>query len=230
MADLSTINSNLASQFNLTTIVNGVGWLIAGVILVCGIGFTFWWWWNKKLFNKKTTDFELVGGKFEPTFRDMAKLVKLGKGGFVVLFLKKSKLYRIAYGARVGRNDYYFFIAPDGYPYNGMLGGDITKDGRVPVVTTNPLMRAQYTALEKQIDSLHGEKIKFWDKYGNWVMSLGFVVIIGAFAYLIYKEMNGVMGQFPALIDKMGILVDKVSAMVANSQNLCSTAKLTPTQ
>jgi hypothetical protein len=218
MADLITAtNQKIAGSFSFSGIMNSVGWLIVGIIVIAAIGGGFWWWWTRKQFNKNITDFELIGDHYEPTYRDTAKMVKLGSGGFQVIYLRKAKTYRIAYGKRVGRNNYYFFIAPDGYPYNGMLGRNITTDGRTPIITTNPSMRAQYTALEKQIDHLHGEKKGFWDKYGSWVLSIGFVVIIGMFGYLYYGQMKDTMGVFPTLIDKLSVLTESINKLLVSS-------------
>lgn len=207
-------------------IANTVGWIIAAVVLISACVFAYWWWYSKKIFYKRITDFELINGFYQPAYRDTAKVVKLGTGGFEVIYLKKRKVYRIAFGGRIGRNDYYFFIAPDGYPYSGLLSGHITTDGKVPVQTTNPTMRSQYTALEKQIEALHGAKKSFWDTYGNWVMSLAFLLIIGILAWLIYREMHATMGSIAGVADKMSILADSMQKMYVNSQG--GTAVLKP--
>lgn len=234
MADLlNQAGQKFTGSFNLGSIMSAVGWLILGVIIISAAGFGIWWYYSRKTFNKNTTDFELIGDHFEPTFRDKARTVKLGSGGFQVLYLRKAKVYRIAYGRRVGRNNYYFFIAPDGYPYNGMLAKNITLDGRVPITTTNPSMRAQYTALEKQIDALQGEKKTFWDKYGNWVITIGFVVIIGVFGYLYYGQMKATMGVIPDVVDKLGILTDNINKLLVSSCDIKSGvggATITPVQ
>jgi hypothetical protein len=229
MADLPNPITTIApGGINTGAILNSVGWLIAGIIVLAAIGFGFWWWYNRKIFNKLITRFELVGDRYEPTFRDTAKKVKLGSGGFEVLYWKAAKTYRIAFGERIGKNTYYFFTAPDGYEYNGVLGRNITTNGRIPIITSNPSMRAQYTALEKQIESLHGDKKTFWDKYGNWVMSMGFVMIIGIFGWLIYKEYAGSIGQFAGLLQKLSELTDNINRLLISSQNSVGGAKLVP--
>lgn len=195
MASLNEVNEKIFSTFSLDGILSGVGWLFLGILILGVGGFFIWWYWNKRVFNRNITDFELVGDVWEPTFRDVAKLAKLGKGGFAVLYIKKLKAYRIAFGGRVGKNTYYFFIDKDGYPYNCVLHGRITLDGTIPIKTTNPLMRAQYTALEKQIDELTKGKKDFWTQYGNWVMSITFILIMGVIMWLTYREMKDFWGQ-----------------------------------
>jgi len=177
------------------------------------VAYGIWWYYNYKTWSKRITAFELIGENYQPTIRDNAKTVKIGKGGFEVLYLKKLKVYKLSGGARVGKNDYYFFVGRD-YWYNGVLGSQITIDGKTPIITTSPSMRSQYTSLEKMVEQLHGSKVTFWDKYGNWVMSIGFVIIIGVLAWLIFKEFSGIVAQIPGLIDRLAEVVDKVAELV----------------
>lgn len=132
------------------------------------------------------------------------------------------KVYRIAYGGRVGKSTYYFFIGKDGYWYNSMLSANINtidKDGGlIPVVTTNPTMRAQYTSLEKQIDALHAAKQSFMEKYGTWLFSIAFVLIVGVLAWLIFKEFNSYVSGMNILTDKVGQILDKSNAILGSAE------------
>ena len=199
------------------TVLNTIGWIVFGIIIIVGCYFAYITYRNRKIFNKKITVFDIVGINFVPAMRDVAKVVKIGSGGFEILYLKKLKIYRIAYGGKVGKDTYYFFILPDGYWYNGMLSAHMNmidkNGGLVPVVTTNPTMRSQYTSLEKQIDALHSNKQSVWDKYGSWILSIGFVVVAGMFLWLNYKEFSSAMGAMKGLVDKLA----EVSANVCNS-------------
>lgn len=225
MPDIASINQGLKDSLLGTVgkgsaIVTIVGWLLFGIIIIGICLYAYFVYLDKKNFRKKITAFEIIGNNYSPALRDRAKSVKLGKGGFEVLYLKKLKTWKIAFGGRVGRDTYYFFIGKDGYWYNGMLSADIhsiTKEGGlIPIITTNPSMRAQYTALEKQIDLLHGDKKTFWDKYGNWVLSIAFVLIIGVLAWLIFKEISPLMGQQAALTQKNVELVDRINELIVN--------------
>ena len=215
MVDLSQINDQIFSSFSLSGIISGLGLVILGIIVIGGFAGWYWWYWSKKQFNRFTTDFELIGDTYEPIpeRRDRAKLVRLGKGGFQLLFLRKQKVYRIAFGGRIGRKAHYFFIGQDGYPYNCILGNEITTEGRIPIKTTNPLMRAQYTALEKMVDDLSKTKTAFWDKYGNWVLSIAFVLIIGVIAWLIYREMNSFWGSASSIMNQLSEMIKEVRLM-----------------
>jgi len=215
MVTLESVNQQMFGGITMSSILSALGWIIAVIIFLVAIGFGIWWYYNKRLFNKKITVFDLINGYYQPTIRDRARTVKLGSGGFEILYLQKLKVYKMAYGTRVGKDMYYFFILPDGYWYNGLLSGTVTKDGTIPIISTNPLARAQYTALEKYVETLYSEKKGFWDKYGNWVLSGMFILIIGVFSWLSFKELSSALSQFPDLINKLSQLVDKINQLLA---------------
>jgi hypothetical protein len=216
---VTNVNNQIIGMFsgvNGKGIVTFLGWILV-LIIVLG---ACWWGYvsyrNKKIFNKRVTICDLVGGYYQPVARDTAKVVKIGTGGFEILFLRKFKCYRIGYGGRVGKSDYYFFVMPDGYWVNAMMSGQVEyidkHGGLVPVVTTNPLMRAQYTSLEKQIEMLHAEKKSFMDKYGAWVAATGFVIIAGVFMWLIFREFSNISGSLSSLFDRMTPYLEKAAA------------------
>jgi len=196
---IADVNQKIISSITNIPWLNVLGWLLFIAIAVGGGFWVYTYWKNKKLFNKEITILEPISGHYNPTGKDIAKTVKIGTGGFEILYLKKQNIFRIGYGGRIGKNSYYFFIGYDGIWYNGLLSADIyfidkTK-GIVPVVTTNPSMRAQYTSLEKQIDTLHSSKKTFMEQYGMWVLGAGFIMIVGVFAWLIFREISPIMGQ-----------------------------------
>lgn len=223
MADIvAGINDKITGTFSNIHWGTLIGWFIF-IILLVGAGFwIFMYWKNKKLFNKEIFVNEIVNGEFVETYVDTAKSVKIGKGGFEILYLKKLKTWKIAYGGRTGRNRYDFYIMPDGYWYCGRKSANLyeldKKGGFIPIVITNPMMRGQYTSLEKQIDTLMQEKKNFWEQYGGWIMAIGFVVIAGTFLFLNYKQFSSAMSSMSGLTDKLGELVDKVVTMTGNVQ------------
>ncbi len=218
------VNQKIAGAFSgvsTSLILNIVGWVIVIVLLVAGGWWAYKHYKDKKIYNKRITAFELINGYWQATGRDVGKVVKLGKGGFEILYLKKLKTWKIAYGGRVGKLDYYFFIMPDGYWYNGMLNGDLSymdkNGGLVQVTTTNPSMRGQYTSLEKQIDSLGGEKENWWDKNKSWVFSVAFVLVAGLFLWLIFKEFSSAMGQLSTYHKQMAEILKQVNNLASNT-------------
>lgn len=227
MADIASINQGLIDTgkgfFNGGALLTAIGWLILGVLIIGAGGWFMWWSLEKKKYRKKITAFEVVGDIYSPTIRDVARTVKLGKGGFEILFLKKLKTWKLAFGGRVGKDTYYFFIDGIGYWYNGVLSAKIQyidqEKGMIPVLTTNPTMRAQYTALEKHIDSLHDQKKSFWDKYGQWVIAGTYIAIVGIFSWLSFREISQFLGSGSRLADQMTQLAIEMNKLAVNLNN-----------
>lgn len=228
VSDVNTKIMGAVTGISVKGVLNFLGWAFA--ILLIG-GFCFWYFGiyskNKKIFNKSITVNVNVGGYWKPIRNyDVAKSIKIGKGGFEILYLKKAKSWKIAYGGNFGDNNYEFYIMPDGYWYNGRQMADVKymdeKGGLIQVVTTNPLMRGQYTALEKQIDSLHAEKQSWWNKYGTFVLSIAFVLVAGVIMWLMLKEWRGAISELASYHNQMGVILDKLSNLATNVQGSSS--------
>ncbi len=231
-AMLTATNTKLAGAFTGFDWTTILGWIVFGALFIGGGWWLYEYYKNKKTFNKRITAFEIVSGEWTPCIRDTAKIVKIGKGGFEILYLKKQKTWKIAYGGRIGMNDYYFFILPDGYWYNGSLMANVNKidenGGLIPVTTTNPLMRGQYTALEKQIDNLHADKISFWERHGSFVMSIAFILIAGVLLWLMFKEWRMALGQLSGYHTGLADILDKLAALAGNINSVPATTGLVP--
>lgn len=227
MADITTAGQSAVDKiinfFSSSAFLTAIGWLILGIVIIAAGGVYLWYTLDKRKFRKVITAFEIVGDYYQPAIRDKAKTAKLGKGGFEILYLKKLKTWKLAYGGRIGKDQYYFFIDPIGYWYNGALSASIhyidEHKGLIPVVTTNPTMRAQYTALEKHIDSLHKQKEGFWDKYGSWVLTGIYIAIIGIFSWLSFREVGQFLGSGSELASRMSELADQMNRLAVNLNN-----------
>lgn len=229
---VSDVNSkiiNSLTNFNLKGTIGTFVAVVAIILVIAAIGYILWIYPKKRAFKKKVTAFEIVGTNFMPVIRDIAKVVKLGTGGFEVLYLKKTKVYRLAYGGRVGKDTYYFFILPDGYWYNGLLSADMVQidknGGLIPVVATNPSVRSQYVALEKQIESLHLEKKGFMEKYGQWVFAISFVLISGVLLYLMFREFSTAMAGLANYNQQQTLILEKTANLLTNVQQLLSSTQ-----
>lgn len=225
MADtLTTVNQQLVNSITGIDWLNVIGWIFFGAIVVGGIIWFSIWWKSKKLFNKTITAHVQVGDYWKSAYQDTARSVKIGKGGFEILYLKKLKAWKIAYGGNFGDNHYDFYVMPDGYWYNSRQSAKVnyidSEEGLIPVVTTNPLMRGQYTALEKQVDDLHGQKSSWWEKNGQWVMSISFVLVAGVMLWLMFKEFTHAIGMQNAITQKLTELVGQVSNLISNTQQI----------
>lgn len=110
-------------------------------------------------YNKKITIFENIAGQgYVPTGKDKAILVKVGDSGEEILKLRRRKLFRTAYGKRMGKNKYFFAIGDDGYWYN-IVFGDLNKGlyeiGLKPI---DKDVRYAYAGIRKNVKDNFGKK------------------------------------------------------------------------
>lgn len=158
----------------------GMTLLIGFVIILTVIVIAIWMWlrFQAKLFNKKVVVFENLGGQgYQKTGEDTARLIKIGDGGEEILFLRKAKSYKTAYGKKMGANIYWFAVGQDGYWYNCTLGDLDAKMGMLDIEPVDRDMRYMHVAIRKNIQDRY-KKTSFMDKYGAMIMNSIFLLIM----------------------------------------------------
>jgi len=154
--------------------------------LIVGIGVFILIQWMT--YNRKIVVFENISGQgFQPVFKDSARLVRLGDGGEELLYLRKKKVYRTAYGKRMGKNTYWFVVGQDGYWYNCILGDLDAKMGMLDIEPIDRDMRYMHVAVRKNITERY-RKIGMMEKYGTIILSTVFLlVMIGGIWFIADK-------------------------------------------
>ncbi len=153
-------------------------WIALFFMFAIIIAITFFILNKWMVFNRKIIVFENISGQgFQPVYKDKARLVKLGDGGEELLFLKKKKIYRTAYGKKMGKNTYWFVIGQDGYWYNCVLGDLDAKMGMLDIEPIDRDMRYMHVAIRKNITERY-RKIGFMEKHGVVILSAIFLLIM----------------------------------------------------
>jgi hypothetical protein len=173
-------------------------------------------------YNRKIIVFENISGLgFQPTFRDTARLVKLGDGGEELLYLRKKKVYRTAYGKKMGKNTYWFAVGQDGYWYNCVLGDIDAKMGMLDIEPIDRDMRYMHVAIRKNIDSSYNKQ-KFMDKYGSYVMSGIFLIIMLGGIWFLLDKMVQVSDSINIGVKTATTVVDKAAEILSSLDNICT--------
>lgn len=185
--------------------------LVAIFLIAITGGIVIYLVYDWKLFNRRVVLFENISGvSFQPTLKDRARLVKIGKSGEEVLFLKKRRVYRTAYGRKMGKNTYWFAVGQDGYWYNIVLGDVDAKMGMLDIEPVDRDVRYMSAALEEMIERDYN-KIKFMDKYGTIIFNGFFLLIM-------------LIGMW-FLLDKMSVMSGGMQSAVETSKELMQTNK-----
>ncbi len=160
--------------------LGGTAWaLIFLIIFIIIAGVVALWLMHRyKTFNKRIIVFENLAGRgYQPVYKDRARLIRLGDGGEELLYLQKKKVYRAAYGRKMGKNTYWFAIGQDGYWYNVVLGDVDAKMGMLDIEPIDRDMRYMHVAIRKNITDRY-KKQSVMEKYGTYVLSGIFLVIM----------------------------------------------------
>lgn len=146
------------------------------IVLVIGVALAFVLFY--RTYSRKVILFEnLAGQGFQPVLKDRARIVKIGEGGEELLKLWKAKVFRTAYGRKMGKRTYWFAVGQDGYWYNIILGDLDAKMGMLDIEPIDRDMRYMHVAIRKNIQERY-RKLNFMEKYGIHLMLFVFLIVL----------------------------------------------------
>ena len=180
------------------------------VLFILAIGILLYIWWMRKIYFVKIRDFENIAGQgYQLTFKDRARLIKVGDGGEEILYLRKRKTYRTAYGKKMGKNEYWFSKGQDGYWYNCVLGDLDAKMGMLDIEPIDRDMRYMHVAIRKNIQ----------DRYRKKQMEKVTAIVVGG---VIITVLIMLVGNW-IILSKMGDLIQETSVMISNAKPIGDT-------
>jgi len=186
--------------------------VVVGVFLVLAL--VLYMWYMTKIYNKKIVVFENIAGKgWVKSGTDSARLIKVGNGGEEILYLRKRKVYRAAYGRKMGKNEFWFAIGQDGYWYNFILGDLDAKMGMLDIEPIDRDMRYMHVAIRKNAEERY-RKIGFMEKYGTMIL-LG-IYMIGFFigTWFLLDQLGEIASQLISSLDANQKVVETLSNIV----------------
>jgi len=201
------------------------GWtftLIAIMIVILIMGaVAFWMLYSWRIFRYRIVVFENLGGRgFQPVFRDRARLVKLGDGGEEILFLKKKKVYRTAYGKKMGKNTFWFAIGQDGYWYNVVLGDVDAKRGMLDIEPIDRDMRYMHVAIRKNITDRYKSKkiVTAASVVVGGMILMVIIMLVGN--WFILDKIADVASSSSKTVDAANKVVETTQQVIASLNNL----------
>lgn len=188
--------------------------LIFGIITVVGVYFLV----RYLKYNKKIKIFKKVNGVPQPVGEDKARVYKLNTSGDKVLRLRKHNKALPMPDIQTG-NAYWYYISEDGEWFN-FGPGDFDENRReLNADFLDKEMRYARTSLDGQRRERY-EKESWWQKYGNWVMSLGFLVVIAVFAFLYFKQFADITGSSRKAIEASKEVTKEVGNILSALDNI----------
>ena len=204
---------------------SSVVWLLVVIFLIVILGVVaFFVMRHLLIYNKKIVVFENISGQgYQPVFKDRARLIKLGDGGEEILFLMKKKVFRTAYGRKMGKNTYWFAIGQDGYWYNVVLGDVDAKMGMLDIEPIDRDMRYMHVAIRKNIQDRY-KKVNAWEKYGTYIMSGLFMIIMIIGIWLLLDQIAQIAATTSENIQASQKVADATNNILQSLDNICGGA------
>ena len=194
--------------------------LIFVIAIIAGIG--IWIWNQKKIYSKTVINFENISGAgYSIANKDVARLVKVGDGGEEILYLKRAKEYRTAYGKKMGKNQYWFAKGQDGYFYNIVLGDLDAKMGMLDIEPIDRDMRYMHVAIRKNIQDRY-KKVRFMDKYGSWIMGGLMMIIFFIGMGFMLDQIGNLIGETTSAMSSIADAVESMKSIAAHLDTVCS--------
>jgi len=196
--------------------------LCIGVLICIIAAVGIWMWYQSKVFNKKIIIYENISGQgFQKTGIDTARLIKVGDGGEEILYLRKRKIFRTAYGKKMGKNEYWFAVGQDGYWYNIVLGDLDAKLGMLDIEPIDRDMRYMHVAIRKNIQDRY-KKQNWMEKYGSMIMNFVFLLIMLVGIWFLISKMSTAMGVLNQALTINKDVLGSLSEVVSKLDTLCS--------
>lgn len=230
---MASINDAISSvgltAGGLQSAFSAFAWLILIVVFLTIAGGVSWFILARLKFNKKIVLFGNISGKgLEVVGKDVAMVIKIGKGGEECLWFKKGKVYRNAYGKRMGKNTYWFAQSDDGYWHNFVLGDLDAHLKEVGIKPTSTNMRYQYVALQQTIKDRY-DKGEFWAKYGGMVAFTGLIVITGVMWWLLLDKGIDANAASAAAVEAAKDVLIETKRVIGALDSLKGTGAFVPT-
>jgi len=215
-----------------TISTQGVGYYITiiaiFVLFVLIFGVLIYVFYMNRLFNKKIILFENISGTgWQNTGKDRARIIKVGDGGEELMYLRKKKVYRTAYGKKMGPNTYWFAIGQDGYWYNVVLGDLDAKMGMLDIEPIDRDMRYMHVAIRKNIQERY-RKIGFMEKYGQTLMSGIFLLIMIIAIWLLISKVGDLITQAQSVLKASQPIAESMQNIVGNLDKICGGSGIYP--
>lgn len=190
-------------------------------ILVFGV-VAFFLMHRFKVFNRKIIVFENISGQgYQPVFKDRARLIKLGDGGEELLYLLKKKVYRTAYGRKMGKNTFWFAVGQDGYWYNVVLGDVDAKMGMLDIEPIDRDMRYMHVAIRKNIADRY-KKPNVMEKYGPVIIQGIFLIVIGVLLWILIDKIGDISTASASAIEASRKVLESTKSVIASLDNICT--------
>lgn len=209
----------LMPQFGLTSMFGIFVWILVFILFLGIVGVVVYFVIKRFKFNKKIVIFERISGSFEPVIKDRAMVMKHGKGGDTIFYLKKLKKYQPTPSLQTGRNTYWFWMREDNELIN-FTPGDFDEQAReIGAKFLDKEMRYARTSLQETFKERY-DKPSFWAAHGTMILNIASITILLVFLFLIVDKLIDVVGQVGKVIEHADKVLVTVNGQIDKLDNV----------
>jgi len=222
MATINELVSGATSGINFGSIGGMITFLAFTLLFALIGGAIFYFIYQEVVFNKRITIYQNIAGRGPiPVGKDRAKVIKISDAGEEVLFLRKRKLYKGAYGKVIGKNHYAFHIGRDGYWRNCTFSDPEEGKNEIKIMPVDRDMRYAHEGIRKNV-SLRFEKKSFWKENLPMILGFGAIIIILVFMWLIADKYFTIFSAADGTLESSKEVLKEVARLLGSLDNLKS--------
>lgn len=201
---------------------------ISVIIVALIVAVLIFMWIRNKKYKYKIVIFEDVAGRGHiPVGKDKARLHSIGDTGEEVLYLRKAKKMKQAYGnKKVGENTYWFVIGSDGYWRNVVPEYD-DEGGKLDLKPTDRDMRYMHVALGRNLKERF-DKQSFLQKYGGVLAYFGLIAITGIMMFLLFDKWMDVSQAANGAVEAATKVVEQAERLLAAVDSFDTSGSIQP--
>lgn len=227
--------SSLGVKGNLFGFISGDGLLfwggiifVAFIILIFSGGISFFYYSrksNKLSYKSQIPIFLSLNGKHIRAGLDWAKEIFVPDSNISLLFLKHHKIYLARPTRSMGKNEYWYSISENGEWVNFDLTTDPEKNTLANANYDHRDTRYAYVNLKEIIKKNYKDKSLVWWKDPVIMNIISYIIMSIIFiggCWFLTAKMSTLISQFGPLLDKAGLIADRLADAVQNAQNINS--------
>jgi len=217
--------SDYTSGFG-SSIGNSITILVVFFLIAVVGGVIFYFILNMIKFKYRVTIMENVDGKnYVPVGQDRARLIAISDAGEEVLYLKKRKKYKGAYGRKTGKNHYTFAIGSDGYWHNITFGDLNTSLLELKIVPVDKDMRYAHEGIRKNVAMRFDRRNWLKENIGT-IFGVLSIILVLIFMWLLadkyFTIFGAAEGTLKSVTDGVNSILDRQGDILVAIDNICS--------
>jgi len=223
MGQIMGIDTGSLSPVSFSNMFGGTWtYILIAILVFISIAILIWLYMTNKKYKYKIVLFENIGGQgYKVALKDRARIIKIGDGGEEILYLRKQKTFKAAYGRKMGKNTYWFAVGQDGYWYNFLLGDLDAKMNMLDIEPIDRDMRYMHVAIRKNIQERYRRET-FMQKYGTIMINGIFLIIMIIALWLLIDQIGELIGKASQAVEAASKMIDPAIKALSKADTICS--------